>query len=233
MIGTSSTFLAIDTSTQMLSLALRYRDHIFVVHEHVGQKHSEAFLPKLEELRQQAACPKECFTRIIYNAGPGAFTGIRMACTFAQGLAYARKGQVWPVLSLDVLAWRYWRRVLLTEQPLSSSCCVVIDARMRQYYQAIYTLSPTAPPTRTAGPELVGRNTLSRADTGIPAPEEVARDIPPDFWPQTPHAELLLGYVLAHRNIPQWRPPLEADIFYVRDKVTETTEERQQLRRKP
>ena len=85
----SQAILAIDTSTTFLSLALNVGEQHYLVHEEVGNKQSDWILPKIEELLMQANIKIADLAAIVYAQGAGAFTGLRMGLSVAQGLATA------------------------------------------------------------------------------------------------------------------------------------------------
>ena len=124
--------LAFDTSTLALSVACG-RDGRFAVRaEHVGQGHSERLLPLVDEVLAEAGMTLADLDAIAFGAGPGSFTGVRIACGVAQGLALGAGLPVVPVPTLAALAHTAWerhgaRRVL--------AC---LDARMREVYVAAY-----------------------------------------------------------------------------------------------
>jgi tRNA threonylcarbamoyladenosine biosynthesis protein TsaB len=78
--------LAIDTSSSYLSLALSLDGKLYF-HEEMGQKHAERTLPEIERLLQQADIALSDWTPL--SSGPGSFTGLRIACGLAQGLAFS------------------------------------------------------------------------------------------------------------------------------------------------
>lgn len=76
---------------------------------------------------------------IAFDAGPGAFTGLRIACSVAQGLAFARGLPVVEVGSLEAAAWRSLRQ---TGRP--ALALVANDARMGEIYGALCLVQPPA-----------------------------------------------------------------------------------------
>ncbi|HKU48106.1 MAG TPA: tRNA (adenosine(37)-N6)-threonylcarbamoyltransferase complex dimerization subunit type 1 TsaB, partial [Burkholderiales bacterium] len=86
-----------------------------------GNRHSELALPMLETL-----LGKDKLDAVAFGAGPGAFTGLRIACGLAQGLAFARNLPVIGVSTLEALA----------QEALAPRVVACIDARMREVYYA-------------------------------------------------------------------------------------------------
>ena len=83
------TTLCIETSSAHCSLALGVGDEIFVKHELLLRRHNERVLPMLDELLHAAGlCPTH-IQLIGFGAGPGSFTGVRIAASIAQGIALA------------------------------------------------------------------------------------------------------------------------------------------------
>jgi len=82
--------LALDTSTEHCSVALW---HDAVVHEreiHAGQSHSAMLLGLVDAVLAEGGVSLAGLDGIAYGKGPGSFTGLRIACAVAQGLAFAK-----------------------------------------------------------------------------------------------------------------------------------------------
>ena len=89
--------LAIETSCEHASVALNLDEAVL---EHVLDghlKHSERLLPSLYELLAEAQLSLGQLDAVAFGAGPGAFTGLRLACGVAQGLAMGADLGVVPV----------------------------------------------------------------------------------------------------------------------------------------
>lgn len=124
--------LAFDTSTEWCSVAVGDGEHWHRCDEHVGQGHAERLLVMVDDALRAAGCVLRDMGAIAFGAGPGSFTGVRIGCGVAQGLALGAQLPVVPVPTLAALAQevyreRGWRRVL--------AC---LDARMREVYVATY-----------------------------------------------------------------------------------------------
>ena len=78
-------FAAIETSTEWCSVAVWSDGEIAALVRRAGNRHSELALPMLESLLK-----RQEIDAVAFGAGPGAFTGLRIACALAQGLAFAR-----------------------------------------------------------------------------------------------------------------------------------------------
>ncbi|WP_374483345.1 tRNA (adenosine(37)-N6)-threonylcarbamoyltransferase complex dimerization subunit type 1 TsaB [Zoogloea sp.] len=120
--------LALETSTEHGSVALL--DGACIVERPVRGRpgHSETILPEVRALLKEAAVTLAELDAIAFGAGPGAFTGLRLACGAAQGLALGAGKPVVPVCTLEALAEQ-------CEQP---SIFVAADARMSEVYFAAY-----------------------------------------------------------------------------------------------
>ena len=113
-------FAAIETSTEWCSVAVWQDGEIRSLERRAGQRHSEMVLPMLERLGLDR------INAIAFGAGPGSFTGLRIACAIAQGLALARGLPVIGISSLEALAQE-------CGAPRVVAC---LDARMREVYYA-------------------------------------------------------------------------------------------------
>lgn len=120
--------LALETSTELGSCAL-WRDGEVVERVcPVGQSHSETLLPLVRELLNAAGLKVAQLDAIAFGVGPGAFTGLRVACGIAQGLAVASNVPLVPVTSLEAIA----------EMSGADQVLALLDARMGEVYSARY-----------------------------------------------------------------------------------------------
>jgi tRNA threonylcarbamoyladenosine biosynthesis protein TsaB len=120
--------LAIDTSTEFLSLALWLDGRVLSRDIHAGQTHSQQILPTLRALLDEAKIELTALDGIAFGAGPGSFTGLRIACGVAQGLAFGANLPVVGVSTLQVLA----------QQSGAEKVIACLDARMGEIYHAAY-----------------------------------------------------------------------------------------------
>jgi tRNA threonylcarbamoyladenosine biosynthesis protein TsaB len=114
-------FAAIETSTDWCSVAVWSDGEIAALERRAGNRHSELALPMLEKL-----LGKNELDAVAFGAGPGAFTGLRIACGLAQGLAFGRSLPVIGISTLQALA----------QEAGATRVVACIDARMREVYYA-------------------------------------------------------------------------------------------------
>lgn len=220
--------LAIETSCEHASVALLVDDDLVERRLEGHANHSEHLLPTLRSLLADAGLGLTNLDAVAFGAGPGAFTGLRLACGTVQGIGIGAGLGVVPVPSLAALAL----------QGEGDRIFVATDARMGEVYSAAYRVNGTevtecrgpmcTPPAQLALPpdgSWFGIGTalqvyaadlpeplLSRLSgqnaAGVPRAAEVAR---------LAAARYLAGEVVA----PEAAVPL-----YVRDKVALTTAER-------
>jgi tRNA threonylcarbamoyladenosine biosynthesis protein TsaB len=119
-------FVALETSTLWCSVALWRDGEIAGVERRAGTRHSELALPMLQRLLERFQTGAENLDAVAFGAGPGSFTGLRIACGLAQGLALPRGIPVLGVSSLEALA----------EESGAARVVACIDARMREVYYA-------------------------------------------------------------------------------------------------
>ena len=124
--------LAIDTSTQLASVALLRDDRIITRESSGVQTHSQSILPLLQELLAEAGITLVQCDAIAFGAGPGSFTGIRTACGITQGLAYGMSLPVVPVGTLEAMA------EACREATGATDVLTVLDAQMGEVYWAQY-----------------------------------------------------------------------------------------------
>lgn len=114
-------FAAIETSTEWCSVALWTDGEIAGVERRAGNRHSELALPMLQNLLKGSS-----LDAVAFGAGPGAFTGLRIACGLAQGIAFGRGLPVIGISTLEAMA----------QESGAERVVACIDARMREVYYA-------------------------------------------------------------------------------------------------
>ena len=119
-------FAAFETSTEWCSVALWIDGEISGLEERAGNAHSQRVLPMLQHLAAAAGIAVAQLDGVAFGAGPGSFTGLRIACGVAQGLALARG---LPVVGVSTLA-------AMAEESGAARVVACLDARMREVYYA-------------------------------------------------------------------------------------------------
>lgn len=123
--------LAIETSTDKASVAVSVQGRILSQTQDGVRLHAQTLLPLIEELLGQAGVSMSQIDALVFGQGPGSFTGLRIACSVAKGLAYARDLPVYPVSTLQAVGFSALQR-----EPVhaDSRVLVLLDARMHQLY---------------------------------------------------------------------------------------------------
>jgi len=227
--------LAFDTSTELLSAAVQRGGpdrHGPLEHEAAGgSQASAALIPAIQNLLERAGLRLADLDAIVFGRGPGSFTGLRTACSVAQGLAF---GAGVPVLPVDTL-------LAVAEDARASAgvtqVVAVLDARMDEVYSAAYAYA--------------GERWQRQGEFSLGAPETV---LVPGGWALAgnafagyaqrlpaaaariealPTAAALLRLAPALIAAGRAVPAAGALPLYIRDKVAQTTEERAALRGAP
>ncbi len=122
--------LAIETSTEACSVALYHAGATIARSELAPRRHAELVLPMADALLAEAGLRRRQLDAIAVGRGPGAFTGVRLAVSLAQGMALGLDLPVIPVSSLAALAF---------DAPDNGApVLAAIDARMGEIYAAGY-----------------------------------------------------------------------------------------------
>jgi tRNA threonylcarbamoyladenosine biosynthesis protein TsaB len=122
------TILALDTTAGACSVALLQNGRCEQRIEPLGVGHSRRLLAMVQAL----LIPPNALDAIAFGAGPGSFTGLRVACGVAQGLGLGWDRPLVPVGSMATLAWLALRR------PGPSLALVALDARMGEVYRSAW-----------------------------------------------------------------------------------------------
>ena len=129
----SSKLLAFDTSTEVMFIALTDGKQTWQHTTEGGAKTSAALIPAIMALLKEANLTLQQLDAIVFGRGPGSFTGLRTACSVAQGLAFGAGGvQVLPVNTLLAVAEEARFNSNITQIQ------AVLDARMGEVYAASY-----------------------------------------------------------------------------------------------
>ena len=227
--------LAIETSSEAGSVALCIGDDAFELASEGAQTHSGWVLPAISRLLGEAGAKLAELDAIAFGAGPGAFTGLRLACGVAQGLAFAASRPVVEVGSLEALAWAAGQGLQV----------VATDARMNELYFAAYEvrdhevlcrLSPRCEPPQEAGATLAAflaqtPGDWSGAGNGFAAYDNVLSAaitaqlvrIDSASRPTARAVAALAAHCVSRGEV---LAAAQAAPHYVRDKVARTTAER-------
>ena len=127
--------LAIETSSDACSISLSFDGDAFHFHEMLPQQHTERLLIEIKRLFSLAKAQLKDLDAIAVGCGPGSFTGIRLACSVAQGLAFSSDLKTIQIPSLEVLAKKI-NTELGAERIVS-----IVNARMQQLYVGEYLYS--------------------------------------------------------------------------------------------
>lgn len=142
--------LALDTATECCSAALLSDDRLLTRELELARGHGERILPMIDELLGEAGIGLRDLDALAFGRGPGSFTGVRLAASIAQGLAFGAGLKVVAISDLSALAQRGFddgggvTRVLVCN-----------DARMREVYWACFERGSDGRAV-AFGPERVG-----------------------------------------------------------------------------
>lgn len=132
--------LALDTSTEWMSVAVQ-RHGVTVpwqTNAAGGAQSSTHLIPEIQRLMALAELRFEQLDAVVFGAGPGSFTGLRTACSVAQGLAFGANLPVLPVDTLMAVAEEA-RWQLGNSETLRVTA--MLDARMDELYTADYVFN--------------------------------------------------------------------------------------------
>ncbi|MFN3377227.1 MAG: tRNA (adenosine(37)-N6)-threonylcarbamoyltransferase complex dimerization subunit type 1 TsaB [Burkholderiaceae bacterium] len=223
--------LAFDTSTDTLFLAVTGPQGPITEQLPGGAQASATLIPALRGLLAQAGLTLDTLDALVFGQGPGSFTGLRTACSVAQGLAFgARGGQGLPVLPVPTL-------LAVAEDARARHGCTqvvaALDARMDELYHTAWQWTEgdgwqSAGPLGLCAPEVLavpeGWTLAGNAVQAYGA--RVAAAATATAVPARPDAAALLRLAPALLDQGQAVPAAQALPLYVRDKVAHTTAER-------
>jgi tRNA threonylcarbamoyladenosine biosynthesis protein TsaB len=222
--------LALDTATENCSAALLMDGALLTREQELQLGHAERILPMIDELLSEGRTALTDLDAIAFGRGPGGFTGVRLAATVTQGLAFAASLRVVPVSDLQAVA----QRALGIDASLVR-VVVCNDARMSEVYWGCYERGPdglarllgeehVSKPTEVRLPAswstaaAVGRGFLAYADAVRSALPSVADpvDLLTSLLPRAAEIALLAAPAVAAGQV---LAPEAAIPVYLRDNV--------------
>ena len=219
-------FLAFDTSTEFLSIALQVDGKVTSHFQYAGQAASQLILPQIQALLESAKVKLNELDGIAFGAGPGAFTGVRVACGVAQGLGF---GANVPVVGINTLH-------AVAQVSGAQKIIVCTDARMGEVYfaalekhddtwveiSATQVCKPEASPLIEVGDWVGAGSGWAVYDDVLSARYQVTEKLSTI----TPTAEAVLQLAMPIFAAKQAQPASEARPIYIRNRVALTSSER-------
>lgn len=217
--------LAIDTVTEACSVALWLDGEVTTQESVVFQSHTEHVLPMVQSLLAESETTLSQLDAIVFDRGPGSFTGLRIGAGVTQGLALGISRPVIPVSSLATLAQGSWR------QDGQSHVIVCIDARQSEVYWAGYQLQENvmvAVISEQIGPAKTIKLDTGRlwygVGTGFGRYQDELASLPGVNWLGTQSQRYPLAQDMFAQAIPVWQnqdwlQPADAIPIYLRDNV--------------
>jgi len=214
---------ALETSTEWCSVALWDDGEIASLEQRAGQRHAEMALPLLRRLLLRCGTSADALDAIAFGAGPGSFTGLRIACGLAQGLAIGTGVPLLGVSTLDAIA----------EESGAARVIVCLDARMREVYYACLeraggewratSAAACVPPSAVQPPPGDG---WCGCGNGFAVYPELARMVTRVLPEVHPSASAIVRLAAPRIAAGEGVDAALAAPLYLRDKVALTTEER-------
>jgi tRNA threonylcarbamoyladenosine biosynthesis protein TsaB len=218
--------LAIETSSEVCSVALSLDGESWEVHEHAPMRHAELLLPAVSRLLGEAGMAIAELDAIAFGRGPGSFTSLRIGIGVVQGLAWAADLPVVPCSSLAAVA-----QAAIDQAAVGSGrCCVAVDARMQEVFTAEFVsgpdglaesageervCAPSAVGHLTTGPFIAAGNGFDRFDE-LKGMADAAIACYPELWP---HAAVIARLALGWLEHNQPLPAALAQPVYIRNNV--------------
>jgi tRNA threonylcarbamoyladenosine biosynthesis protein TsaB len=125
--------LALDTVTEMCSVALQIGEAVITREQIAARSHTELILPMVDAVLAEAGCTLQSLDALAVDRGPGSFTGLRIGIGVAQGLAFGADLPVLEISSLATLAQGIYQS---RKQDQVLAC---IDARQAEVYWACFS----------------------------------------------------------------------------------------------
>lgn len=221
--------LALDTATEACSVSLGLGERSIDRYVELERGHAEQVLPMVDSVLAEGGVTLSSLDAIAFGRGPGGFTGVRLAASVAQGLAFGAGIGVVPVSNLTAVALQVVRGDASVRRVL-----VVNDARMREVYWARFRMEgipvpegdeQVSPAAGVVLPEPLDDSPWAAAGRGLQAWPELAERcraagarLYPGMLPRASEVLMLARHAVAAGLVLD---PADAQPVYVRDRVAE------------
>lgn len=223
--------LALDAATEACSVALQWDGQVIERTQISGKAHSQTLLAMARELLAEADLELGALDGIVASIGPGAFTGVRITVSVAQGLAFGAGLPTVGVTTLEALAIQALRSG-------SARAIACLDARMGEVYWGCFaaqsqgeveptTVARVGPPGGVTLPGVQPHAGIGRGFAAYPALGELPGiSLAPEAAMALPRARdfALLGEFRFRQGLGF--DPAQLQPLYLRDKVAFTEAER-------
>ena len=226
--------LAIDTTSSLFSLCLLNGDDYDCIEYDAGVSHSSRILKEIQKILSSNNIEISELDGIAFSAGPGSFTGVRIASSVSYGLAYPFSIPIIPVNTLEVIASMASNEFVLA----------TIDARMKQIYFQLFKTHQDKSMTTLTEPQVLSPEDLPKLSeqtqknltiigSGLTNYPDHFRKIYANFEFKKANIKQNQSYYLARRAL--LKTPFKFSLkninpHYVRNKVAFTIDERQKKR---
>jgi tRNA threonylcarbamoyladenosine biosynthesis protein TsaB len=221
--------LALDTATEACSVSLGIGDRSIDRYVELERGSAEQLLPMVDSVLAEGGVTLGSLDAIAFGRGPGGFTGVRLAASVAQGLAFGAQVGVVPISDLAAVAQR-----VMQLSPTVRRVLVANDARMKEVYSAWFEVDGVlaSGPERVSAPDDVqiaadGGAPWAAAGRGLrawPALADRCRvsgaELHVDLLPRASEVLVLARLAAAAGKILD---PADALPVYVRDRVAESS----------
>ncbi len=209
--------LSFDTSTEVMFIAATDGVQTWQYTSEGGAKTSAALIPAIMALLKEAGLTLQQLDAIVFGRGPGSFTGLRTACSVAQGLAFGAGNLT--VLPVDTL-------IAVAEEARfthgATQVVAMLDARMSEVYTASYAWQAATSMWQIQSEVALMRPEILQMDESW----TLAGNMPQVQVSALPTANALLRLAPAMLAAGLGVSADQALPLYIRDKVAQTTAER-------
>ena len=224
-----TTILAIETSADLASVALLANGTVSVLTTTGIATHSQSILPMIQQLFNTANVGIVDCNSIAFGAGPGSFTGVRTACSVAQGLAFGVGAPVVAINTLEAMAQACFEKTGARE------IVTLLDARMGEVYWAQYDFSSgletVIEPRLSAPSQVIAQGPVVACGNGLNAcsGQFFERNTFLAMYPEImPHAAVIANLALRAMTKGLQVAAKDAQPIYLRNQIALTTAERMQ-----
>ena len=137
--------LALETSTDICSVSIRKGVDVFNFHESLPRQHTENLLSVISALLKESKLGFKDLDAIAVGVGPGSYTGVRLSCAVAQGIAFSHDIKGLILSSLELIAIEAFNKISLINPKLNElllrNLSLILFERLKQSNSKIVALS--------------------------------------------------------------------------------------------